>query len=303
MPASVGVLRLAPLALLLCGCFADPGRYGASEGSSTDTGAATAELSATASPTTGDALTTAPPGHATTSPDTSDEPPGSTTTTTDPPDPTSTASPTSTTSTTTTGPPPAQCGNGELDPGEACDDGDFNGGATCNLDCSVPTCLDFLLNQGESDIDCGGPCQPCAACRGCNDDTDCAAPTPCAGGVCAGATPITIDYLSNCAENVSDWPVGPTFPAGEYRITAIGGGGAVKVGPDYYGWLVQCDDLDLTEMSAPFVHASPQDAFQALPTKQVVRAYPGGPLRCGLQDIACEDNSGAVSLSFAPQCP
>ncbi|HEY0136810.1 MAG TPA: hypothetical protein VGB85_22165 [Nannocystis sp.] len=300
MPTSVGVLRLAPLALLLCGCFTDPGRYGASEGSSTGAGEATADPGTTAPPTTDDTLTTTLPGHATTSSsDPTGEPPDGTTTT-GPPDPTSTT--TSTTEPATTGPPPAQCGNGKIDPGEACDDGDFNGGAGCTFDCSVPSCFDLLLNQGESDLDCGGPCQPCAACRACNDDTDCVVPTPCAGGVCAGATPITINYLLNCAENVDDWPLGPVFPAGEYRITAVGGGGAVKEGPDYYGWLVQCDGLDITEMSVPFVYASPQDAFQALPTKKIVRAYPGGPLRCGLQDIACEDNSGAVSLSFAPEC-
>ena len=306
MLASVGVPRLAPLALLLCGCFADPGRYGQGEGSSTSTGEAAADASTTAAtPTTGDATASTLPGTDTTTTDATSEPTGTgtTTTTTDPTSPTSSTSPTSaTTAPATTGPPPAQCGNGKLDFGEACDDGDFNGGGLCNFDCSAVTCSDAYQNQGESDVDCGGPCQPCAACRACISDLDCGEGTKCVAGICAGSTLITIDYLTNCGQSVAEWPLGPNFPMGQYSITAQGGGGSNSFDASY-GWLVQCDGIDITEMSVPFIYATPDAAFQALPIKQLLRAYPGGPLRCGLQDAFCADNSAGVSLSFALVCP
>jgi hypothetical protein len=36
-----------------------------------------------------------------------------------------------------------------------------------------PTCSDGLRNEGESDVDCGGPCPPCPEFGSCNTGTDC----------------------------------------------------------------------------------------------------------------------------------
>lgn len=46
------------------------------------------------------------------------------------------------------------------------------------------TCSDSLKNQGESDIDCGGPCQPCAVGSVCAQLSDCQAPALCIAAVC-----------------------------------------------------------------------------------------------------------------------
>lgn len=48
---------------------------------------------------------------------------------------------------------------------------------TIKAEQAEPTCFDNIQNQGEEDIDCGGPCQACKKCPSC-DDND----------------PITIDY-------------------------------------------------------------------------------------------------------------
>jgi hypothetical protein len=41
--------------------------------------------------------------------------------------------------------------------------------------CQAPTCSDTVQNEGESDVDCGGPhCPPCAAGKTCSAHTDCA---------------------------------------------------------------------------------------------------------------------------------
>ena len=37
----------------------------------------------------------------------------------------------------------------------------------------TPTCLDNIKNQGEEDIDCGGPCEQCQSCPVCNDQDSC----------------------------------------------------------------------------------------------------------------------------------
>lgn len=65
--------------------------------------------------------------------------------------------------------PGAECGNGIVEPGEACDDGLFNSDVTpdaCRMDCSLPNCGDGVIDPAnnencESDGDCpNGFCEP-----------------------------------------------------------------------------------------------------------------------------------------------
>ena len=65
------------------------------------------------------------------------------------------------------------------------------GGFTCVIDaigvCAEPTCADGVKNGGEPNVDCGGPCPPCAdAGARCRSGGDCASRV-CRGGVCAAA--------------------------------------------------------------------------------------------------------------------
>ncbi len=60
-------------------------------------------------------------------------------------------------------------------------------GASCqNNICFVPgTCTDGARNQGESDIDCGGPCTTkCVFAQKCSRSTDCGTGLSCASGEC-----------------------------------------------------------------------------------------------------------------------
>ena len=52
-----------------------------------------------------------------------------------------------------TGPPPPLCGNGELDPGEACDDGDVDNSDSCLEDCTLATCGDGFMQAGIEQCD------------------------------------------------------------------------------------------------------------------------------------------------------
>ncbi|APR78041.1 Hypothetical protein A7982_03388 [Minicystis rosea] len=49
--------------------------------------------------------------------------------------------------------------------------------------CQAPSCEDGMKDQGESDIDCGGPCTGCAEGKGCKVGGDCASAV-CFYGVC-----------------------------------------------------------------------------------------------------------------------
>jgi hypothetical protein len=53
------------------------------------------------------------------------------------------------------------------------------------------TCADGLLSPDESDVDCGGSCSPCNACRRCRIDTDCTPGSRCTDAQCEPVTSTT----------------------------------------------------------------------------------------------------------------
>jgi hypothetical protein len=133
--------RSTPALLLCLACH----HAGAPGGDPVDTGTGTgpAPTTAPASPTTGPASPTSTASTSTTS--TSAD---ATSTSTD-----ATSAPGSTSDTTAAAP---SCGDGHLDPGEACDDGLGNGDhAACTLACQPASCGDGKLWQGHEACDLG----------------------------------------------------------------------------------------------------------------------------------------------------
>jgi cysteine-rich repeat protein len=53
------------------------------------------------------------------------------------------------------------CGNGVVESGEQCDDGNTVSTDTCSNTCISATCSDGVQNQSETGVDCGGPCAAC----------------------------------------------------------------------------------------------------------------------------------------------
>jgi cysteine-rich repeat protein len=86
-------------------------------------------------------------------------------------DPTTTATPTG---------PAGACGDGAVDSGEACDDGNALDNDMCTSKCQVPSCTDGARTGNETDIDCGGDCGPCP------DDAVCFGNADCESGLCSG---------------------------------------------------------------------------------------------------------------------
>src|SRR5207247_1296067 len=85
------------------------------------------------------------------------------------------------------------CGNGVVDLGEQCDDGNLVAG-----DCCSPTCQFEPAGQACANNPCisGSTCDGAAACVGgapntlpCNDGNACTTADTCAGGVCVGGPP------------------------------------------------------------------------------------------------------------------
>ena len=70
------------------------------------------------------------------------------------------------------------------------------------------SCSDGVLNQDESDVDCGGSCDPCPTGRRCHADSDCASGY-CRGGTCAECRPSTFrcfgNYYQTCNPDGNSW--------------------------------------------------------------------------------------------------
>jgi hypothetical protein len=85
----------------------------------------------------------------------------------------------------------------------ACDDGQ-----ECQVASPLPldvTCGDGLLNQDESDMDCGGSCQKaCGLGASCRDDGDCESGSYCAPETASCEVPRCTDGLKNGAEVLAD---------------------------------------------------------------------------------------------------
>ena len=97
------------------------------------------------------------------------------------------------------------CGDGIVDPGEACDDGNTTDGDGCSSACEIETsCSDGVQNGTESDVDCGGDCSPCSDGRACNSDSDCQSGN-CDNGVCQPAIGGDVSAL---IEVQTDWGSG-----------------------------------------------------------------------------------------------
>ena len=68
----------------------------------------------------------------------------------------------------------AKCGDGEIQEGvDTCDDANTDNSDACTTLCKPPACDDGILSGSESDVDCGGSCQPCAEGKECLVGADC----------------------------------------------------------------------------------------------------------------------------------
>ncbi|HTM43918.1 MAG TPA: PQQ-dependent sugar dehydrogenase [Polyangiaceae bacterium] len=137
----------------------------------------------------------------------------------------------------------AVCGNGIVESGEQCDDGNTVNTDSCSNTCRTPTCADGIQNQGETGLDCGGPCAACAAVCGngllegseqCDDGNT--VNTDSCSNSCH--TPTCADGIQNQGETGLDCG-GPCAACGstpvKLSVTAATSAGAYQT-PPAYAW-------------------------------------------------------------------
>ncbi len=219
----------------------------------------------------------------------------------------------STTDASTTAAEP-ECGNGMREGDEECDDGNESDFDDCLTTCEIPTCDDGVAGGDETDVDCGGPCVPCAECLGCQFDTDCESGVCNEQDRCGYQQRLEIDARANCwsttefANNV----VIEDVPAGMFEAVAAPSGWTAFSSPwnppsTGWTWFVECIGVEFTQMRTPGEtrYADPNEAFDAIiaADKREEFQWPGGDFSCGRQDTTCADNSGSVIFDINLICP
>ncbi|HRI09069.1 MAG TPA: DUF4215 domain-containing protein [Nannocystaceae bacterium] len=144
----------------------------------------------------------------------------------------------------------ATCGDGAVYAGvEACDDGNAVESDGCTSLCEPPACDDGIKSGSESDVDCGGSCDACAAGQACSKGSECQT-NVCKAGVCAvGQSCLEIHASS------------PMLPSGIYSVDLDGDGPEPQASvfcemeTDGGGWtLVQRTVWDPAETAALFTN-------------------------------------------------
>ncbi len=206
---------------------------------------------------------------------------------------------------------PAICGNGLVEPGEACDDGNTSDLDACLSTCAIASCRDGVRSQDETDVDCGGSCPPCAMCGACSGTADCAVGECANSGRCVVSFAMTIDYSLHCSE--PDTPEKSTsldVPSGVYTATATPGSAGSVWSPPYnppikgWRWLAPCKGVNFAQMRSPdgVFYGTEAEAFAALMAPSETFTVTGDLLECGLMDSACSDNQGSVSFTARSLC-
>ncbi|MBX5483557.1 MAG: DUF1565 domain-containing protein, partial [Myxococcaceae bacterium] len=88
---------------------------------------------------------------------------------------------------------------------------DTDGGVCLDGGCAEPDCADGVKNGAETDLDCGGPCAPCATGAGCQAPEDCQS-SLCLTGVCS--VPSCMDGVRDGTETDVDCGGGQCPPCG-----------------------------------------------------------------------------------------
>jgi cysteine-rich repeat protein len=202
------------------------------------------------------------------------------------------------------------CGNGEVERGEQCDDGNDSEQDTCTTSCEVPRCDDRILDGDETDLDCGGACQGCELCLTCSADDDCAPGLTCSdAGECSVHEVMSVSWVGNCGGAAQGNTI-DGLPLGTYLATALPSAGTLWLPPfnppsTGYFYEIQCaGGVVLDELRTPpgVRYQSIATAFAAVTADTQEFDFLGGDLTCYRTDDTCPDNSGSVEFSIDYLC-
>jgi cysteine-rich repeat protein len=105
----------------------------------------------------------------------------------------------------TCGPIQAVCGNGQVEPGESCDDGNDDDTDSCTTLCGPPSCDDGITSGDEVDVDCGMEAcgTGCDFGQACLSAADCSFPSC---GPASGGAGMVCELPTSCANWLSNNP-------------------------------------------------------------------------------------------------
>lgn len=107
-------------------------------------------------------------------------------------------------------PLPRGCGDGIMDAGEQCDDGNADETDDCTSLCAPPSCEDRIQSGAETGIDCGGSCDGCPLDDACSTSSDCMGGLVCGDGLACAWPRSCLQLLTAWPETESGgWPLDP----------------------------------------------------------------------------------------------
>lgn len=139
-----------------------------------------------------------------------------------------------------------------------------------------PTCEDGVANGDESDVDCGGPCDPCSLGQGCETSADCVEPdqTLCDRSVCAPPVPIgQWTRIASSGVPAARQYFGLAYHAERQRTFLFGGAGTLNTLNDLYSWAGSGWDVAET---VPTVTARESMAMAYDPIREDLVVFGGG---------------------------
>jgi cysteine-rich repeat protein len=119
----------------------------------------------------------------------------------------------------------AVCGNGIVEPGEECDDGNQDNTDECTTLCKPPSCDDGIRSGDEVDVDCGFEAcgVPCQFGQACLSEQDCEFPS--CGPAPGNNDAMVCELPTNCVDWLS---FTPNATDGTYSIDPDGAAGPIR---------------------------------------------------------------------------
>src|SRR5205085_1321801 len=150
------------------------------------------------------------------------------------------------------------------------------------------TCMDHARNEGESDVDCGGPCPKCSDGKKCANVGDCASGV-CVGGACAA--PSCMDRVKNGTETDRDCG-GACPPCGDGQ--SCGAGSDCASGLCLGG---SCAPLQVTCMGAGVTQSARRCVFAYSGVDQSFNVT-GGPITLSVKAWGAGGGGGGTGLAY-----
>jgi hypothetical protein len=177
------------------------------------------------------------------------------------------------------------------------------------LPARTASCQDELQNQGETGIDCGGPCGPCACTTAggvplpdgarCNDGDACTQRDRCVAGACVGSVPVVCVACGTCSQSSTCNP-----QTGACDVTPLPNGSACDDGNPCT--LDTCQSGTCLGTTVPDGSSCDDDnACTQASACAAGKCVGSSPITCVASDAchavgSCDPNTGACSNPSAP---